>query len=80
MRLSGAGYGIANLPERLISWRVRPGSLSWGGKRQEGWALLARILAIARYGFPKWSGLSIIFIRLGWFLIPQKFKFKRYAK
>lgn len=56
-------HKIENLPEHLIEWRRRPGSLSFADKKQQKYALKARWLAIAKYGYPKAKGLFHIIIR-----------------
>lgn len=78
LRLVGAGEKVANLPERLVSWRVRPSSVSWASKAQEWYAIRARWRAITQYHFPFFSGIVHILIRLGWLCIPQRLKMKRY--
>lgn len=77
MRLA-AKYRVVNLPDRLISWRVKRDSLSWVSKRQEYDAIRVRLRAILTYGYPTFSGLLYIILRLLWLLLPQKFKIRRY--
>ena len=79
LRLSGAGHSLANLPERLVGWRVRGDSLSWGNKRQELAAIKARWYAITRYHYSVIIGLFYILLRLVWMGLPQSLKRKRYA-
>ncbi len=56
LRLAGK-YSVANLPEKLIKWRFLPSSISWKNKEQQKYAILARWLAITRYGHPKMRGV-----------------------
>ncbi len=72
-------YTVANLPERLIYWRVRPQSVSWQNRQQEWYALKARWYAVIRYGYPFWYGMMCIVIRLCWWCVPLSIKRRRYA-
>ena len=69
-------YPVCNLPEKLIQWRKRGGSLSFKDNLQQKYALKARWLAITKYGYPKLSGLFHITARLVWLGIPLKMKEK----
>ncbi|OGH91727.1 MAG: hypothetical protein A2479_04610 [Candidatus Magasanikbacteria bacterium RIFOXYC2_FULL_39_8] len=71
-------YRVENIPEYLVGWRVGKNSLSWVNKRQEWDALRARWWGVTKYGYPKFKGLFHICLRLGWLLLPQHFKMKRY--
>ncbi|MBU0597098.1 glycosyltransferase [Patescibacteria group bacterium] len=72
-------YPVVNLTERLVSWRVHPGSISWISKKQEWDAIRARWLGITKYNYPKLKGLFNIFLRLGWFIFPQTLKRRHYS-
>lgn len=77
LRLS-AKYPVANLPDRLLKWRLDQSSLSWLGKKQQKYAIKARWWAITKYGYPKLEGIFHILLRLGWLLVPKWVKMKRY--
>ncbi len=72
-------YKVINLKERLVSWRVAPNSISWSGKSQELYAIKARWYAIRKYDYAKLLGLFHIILRMGWLLLPQSFKRRRYS-
>ena len=71
-------YQVVNLKDRLIHWRVHPGSVSWASKKQEWDAIRVRWWAITKYDYSKLKGLPNIFLRLGWLVFPQTLKRKRY--
>src|SRR3989339_247756 len=71
-------YSVVNLPDRLINWRVRHGSLSWSDKRQEWDAIHARWRGITEYNFSIWQGMGNMVLRLIWLAIPQKIKLIRH--
>lgn len=77
LRLS-ASHPVANLPDRLINWRMRKQSISWTDKRQEKDALRARWWGLVKYGYPKTKGISSILVRLFWMILPLRLKWKRY--
>lgn len=68
-------HKVANLKERLISWRKSEKSLSFSSKKQQRCALKARWWAITKYGYPKLKGLFHIILRTGWMLVPNKLAF-----
>lgn len=78
MRIA-ATYPVANLSDRLIKWRVRRGSISWKSKQQEIDGIRVRWRAITRFGYPKMKGLYLIILRLGWMILPQRWKMRRYT-
>jgi len=73
-------YQVANLPDRLIEWRMNTNSLSWSNKEQELSAIRARWRAITRYNYPKLIGLFNIIIRIGWLCLPKRIKMRRFKK
>lgn len=78
MRIA-ATYPVLNLSDRLIKWRVRRGSISWKSKRQEIDGIRVRWQAIMQFGYPKMKGFCLIILRLGWMMLPQKWKMRRYS-
>lgn len=73
-----AKYSVANLPEKLLKWRLLSNSLSWKNKEQQKYAILARWWAITKYGYPKITGLFHIIIRCVWLYVPKRLKMARY--
>lgn len=74
LRIAGK-YQVANLQEYLVKWRVRKGSLSFSGTKQQRCAIKARFFAITKYGYPKSKGLLHIFLRTIYLLWPKKSKY-----
>lgn len=56
-------YKIFNLPENLLKYRILKTSLSRQNKEQQKFAIMARWLAITKYGYPKLKGLFHIIVR-----------------
>lgn len=75
-----ADHTIVNLPERLIYWRVHEQSLSWSDKKQERYALLARYQAMIRLDYPWYYVCVVLLLRIGWMLVPQWIKKRRYDR
>lgn len=65
-------HQVANLPEYLVKWRARPGSLSFSGTKQQRCAIKARYWAVTKYGYPKLKGTLHILLRVGYLLWPKK--------
>lgn len=64
-------HQVVNLPEYLVKWRARQGSLSFSGVKQQKCAIKARYWAITKYGYPKALGILHIILRTIWLLIPK---------
>jgi GT2 family glycosyltransferase len=65
---------ISNLPEFLLNYRISEGAISSKQmKRQELCALLARVKALHRYGYPQWQGIYLLKPALS-FLVPAALK------
>jgi len=68
---------IANIPERLIRYRFSSHSFLRYGKKQEWYAIRARMKAMLGGGYPVWFGLCMVSTRCIWLLVPQSMKFKK---
>jgi len=69
---ASAKHQVVNLPEYLVKWRVREGSLSFSGTKQQRCAIKARYWAITKYSYPKLKGLFHILLRTAYLLWPKK--------
>lgn len=69
-------FKVANVPEVLIKYRYRQGSISWmkAGKQQERTGLWIRYNAIKNYGY-SWFNLIHLVRPLLTYIIPKKAKF-----
>ncbi len=69
-------FKVANIPEVLIKYRYRQGSISWmkSGKRQERTGIWIRHNAIKNYGYPFWNLIYLVRPLLT-YIIPKKIKF-----
>jgi len=73
-------YKVANLKEKLISWRKSENSLSFSSKKQQKCALKARWWAITKYNYPALKGLFHIVLRALCLVIPNKLSFFKKKK
>lgn len=70
----GQKYKMANIPKRLLNYRIRPQAVSLSAmKRVELQAIKARLRALRFYYYPKWQYFYLI-KPLFFFLIPENFK------
>lgn len=68
---------IANIPERLIRYRFSSHSFLRYGKKQEWYAIRARMKAMRGGGYPIVYGVFWIFFRFIWLAVPQSIKFRK---
>jgi glycosyltransferase involved in cell wall biosynthesis len=68
---------IANIPDRLIRYRFSSKSFLKYGKKQEWYALCARVRAIMMGGYPIVYGVFWIVLRFLWLIVPQSIKFSK---
>lgn len=77
-------HDIANIPEFLLKYRFNTQGISFGkNKRQERNALITRLKAIRKYGYPRWQAIYLLRPLFFYLFVPPflkkiflKFSFK----